>query len=38
VGVYRAYHWDENDFTVDDGTIGDSTIHHWFSFGPRISF
>jgi hypothetical protein len=38
VGVYRAYHWDENDVTIDDGTIGDSTIHHWFSFGPRISF
>ena len=38
VGVYRAYHWEENDSTVDDGTIRDSTIHHWFSFGPRISF
>lgn len=38
VGVYRAYHWDENDVTIDDGSIGDSKIHHWFSFGPRISF
>lgn len=38
VGVYRAYHWDENEVTIDDGTIRDSTIHHWFSFGPRISF
>jgi hypothetical protein len=38
VGVYRAYHWDENDVTVDDGSIRDSRVHHWFSFGPRISF
>jgi hypothetical protein len=38
VGVYRAYHWDEDDVTIADGSIGDSKIHHWFSFGPRISF
>jgi len=38
VGVYRAYHYDENDVTIDDGSIGDSRFHHWFSFGPRISF
>jgi hypothetical protein len=38
VGIYRAYHWDENDVTIDDGSIGGDHLHHWFSFGPRISF